>query len=140
MLVTAAHCMISKSLLCFIVYMFGEYSTEDDVQMAYETRYGPCILHPIVPGVTRCILRWLIFPSLVLHILFQLQFGSSHQYEIYHRHKTKLHRIIASYFFQKTCYHGNDITHSVAPPESKAIVLLRERVGEIFSNSHITCY
>ena len=28
--------------------------------------------------------------------------------------------------------------HSVAPPKSKAIVLLRERVGEIFSNSYIS--
>ena len=43
-------------------------------------------------------------------------------------------------FFQKTCYHGNHIMHSVVPPNSKAIVLLREQVGEIFSNSYITCY
>ena len=49
-------------------------------------------------------------------------------------------RLIASYFFQKTCYHGNHIMHSVAPPKSKAIALLREQIGEIFSNSYITCY
>ena len=49
----------------------------------------------------------------------------------------KRHRIIKSYFFLKTCYHGNDIAHSVAPKKSKAIVLLKERVGEIFSNSYI---
>ena len=30
--------------------------------------------------------------------------------------------------------------HSVAPPKSKAIMLLREQVSEIFSNSYITCY
>ena len=29
---------------------------------------------------------------------------------------------------------------SVAPPKLKAIMLLREQVGEIFSNSYITCY
>ena len=52
----------------------------------------------------------------------------------------KRRRIISSYFFQKNCYHGNHIMHSVAPPKSKAIVLLREQVGEIFSNSYITCY
>ena len=52
----------------------------------------------------------------------------------------KRHRIISSYFFQRTCYHGNHITHSVAPPKSKAIVLLREQDCEIFSNSYITCY
>ena len=46
-------------------------------------------------------------------------------------------RIITSYFFQKNCYHGNDIMHSVAPTKSKAIVLLREWVSEIFSNSYI---
>ena len=76
-----------------------------------------------------------IFPRLVLQILFQLQFGLSYQCEIYHRHKWN----VTEYFFQKTCYHGNDIMHSVAPPKSKAIVLLRERIGEIFSNSYITC-
>ena len=43
----------------------------------------------------------------------------------------KRHRII-TYFFQKICYHGNHITHSVEPPKSKAIVLLRELAGEIF--------
>ena len=36
-------------------------------------------------------LRWLeivfIFPRLVLQILFQIQFGSSYQCEIYHRNK-----------------------------------------------------
>ena len=52
----------------------------------------------------------------------------------------KCPRIISSYFFQKTCYHGNHIMHSVATQKSKAIVLLRERVGEIFSNSYISCY
>ena len=55
--------------------------------------------------------RWLEivfrFARLVLQILFQLQFGLSYQCEIY--------QIITSYFFQKTCYHGNDIMHSVAP-------------------------
>ena len=30
--------------------------------------------------------------------------------------------------------------HSVAPQKSKAIVLLCEQVGEIFSNSYITYY
>ena len=29
---------------------------------------------------------------------------------------------------------------SVAPPKSKAIVLLREQVDEIFLNFYITCY
>ena len=90
--------------------------------------------------LARTSLRWLIFPRLVLHILFQLQFELSHQYEIYHRHKRNFTELLHHIFFQKSCYHGNDITHSVAPPESKAIVLSRERVGEIFSNSHITCY
>ena len=52
----------------------------------------------------------------------------------------KLHRIITLYFFQKICYHGNHITHSVAPPKSKAIASVRKQVGEIFSNSYITCY
>ena len=53
----------------------------------------------------------------------------------------KRRRIISSYFFQKTCYHGNHIMHSIAPAKSKAIVLLREQVGEIFSNSSSqTCY
>ena len=72
----------------------------------------------------------------VLQILFQ--FGLSYQCEIYHRHKWNV--IESLHFFQKTCYHGNDIMLSVAPPKSKAIVLLRERVGEIFSNSYIACY
>ena len=49
-------------------------------------------------------------------------------------------RIISLYFFQKTCYHGNHIMHLVAPPKSKAIGLLKEQVGKIFSNSSITCY
>ena len=79
--------------------------------------------------------EFFIFPRPVLQILFQLQFGLSFQCEIYHRHKWNV-RIITSYFFQKTCYRGNDITHSVAPPKSKAIVLLREWVGEIFPNSY----
>ena len=52
----------------------------------------------------------------------------------------KRRKIILLYFFQKTCYRGNHIMHLVAPPKSKAIVLLREQVGEIFSNSYITCY
>ena len=52
----------------------------------------------------------------------------------------KRRRIISLDFFQKTCYHGNHIMHSVAPPKSKAIMLLREQIGEIFSNSYITCY
>ncbi len=52
----------------------------------------------------------------------------------------KRHKIISLYFFQKTCYHDNHIMHSVAPLKSKAIMLLREQVGEIFSNSYITCY
>ena len=52
----------------------------------------------------------------------------------------KCHKISTSYFFQKTCYHSNHIMHSVAPPKSKAIVLLREQVGEIFLNFYITCY
>ena len=52
----------------------------------------------------------------------------------------KRRRIISLYFIQKTCYHGNHIMHSVAPLKSKAIMLLREQVGEIFSNSYITCY
>ena len=52
----------------------------------------------------------------------------------------KSHRIIASYFFQKTCYHGNHIMHSVALPKSKVIVLLREQAGEIFSNSYVNNY
>ena len=30
--------------------------------------------------------------------------------------------------------------HLVALPKSKAIVLLREQVDEIFSNFYITCY
>ena len=31
--------------------------------------------------------------------------------------------------------------HSIVPPKLKAIdVLLSEQVGEIFSDSHITCY
>ena len=50
------------------------------------------------------------------------------------------HRIISSYFVQKNCYHGNHITPSVAPPKSKATMLLREQVSEIFSNSYIECY
>ena len=52
----------------------------------------------------------------------------------------KRRKIISLYFFQKTCDHGNHIIHSVAPLKSKAIMLLRELVGEIFSNSYITCY
>ena len=34
----------------------------DDVQMAYETRYSPCIFAQIVPGLTRCILSLIGFP------------------------------------------------------------------------------
>ena len=52
----------------------------------------------------------------------------------------KHRRIITSYFFQKTCYHGNHKMHSVASPKSKAFVLFREQVNEIFSNSYTTCY
>ena len=52
----------------------------------------------------------------------------------------KRRRIISLYFFQKNCYHGNHIMHSVAPPKLKAIMLFGEQVGEIFSNSYITCY
>ena len=73
-----------------------------------------------------------IFPRLVLEILFQIQFGLSYQCEIYHRHKMKRHKISTSYFFQTTCYHSNQIMHSVAPPKSKAIVLIRKQVGEVF--------
>ena len=89
-------------------------------------------------------LRWLeivfIFPRLVLQILFQIQFGLSYQCEISHSKKWNIIESFHYIFFQKTYYHGNYIMHSVAPPKSKAVVLLREQVGEIFSNSYITCY
>ena len=47
--------------------------------------------------------------------------------------------ITSYFFFQKTCYHGNHMTHLVALPKSKAIVLFREQVGENFWNSYIIC-
>ena len=34
----------------------------DNVQMAYETRYRPCICAQIAPGVTRCTLSLIGFP------------------------------------------------------------------------------
>ena len=64
-----------------------------------------------------------------------MQFGLSYKCEICHRNKwnviESLHYIFPT---QGTCYHGNYVTHSVAPPNSKAVVLLREQVGEIFLN------
>ena len=63
-----------------------------------------------------------------------------YQWEIDHRYQWNVIESWNHVFFQKTSYHGNHITHLVAPPKSKAIALLREQVGEIFSNSYITCY
>ena len=81
-------------------------------------------------------LRWLEIALISRRqIIFQMQFGLSYKCEICHRNKSNviesLHYIFPT---QGTCYHGNYVTHSVAPPNSKAVVLLREQVGEIFSN------
>ena len=81
-------------------------------------------------------LRWLEIALIARRqIIFQMQFGLSYKCEICHRNKSNviesLHYIFPT---QGTCYHGNYVTHSVAPPNSKAVVLLREQVGEIFSN------
>ena len=89
-------------------------------------------------------LRWLeivfIFPRLVLQILFQIQFGLAYHCEIYHSNKWNVVESFHHIFSRKPVTNGNHIMHSVALPKSKAIVLLREQVGEIFSNSYITRY
>ena len=42
-----------------------------------------------------------------------------------------------SYLFQKTCYYGNHMTHSVEPLKPTFFVLFKKQDGEIFSNFYI---
>ena len=88
----------------------------------------------------QCTLRRFEIVFISPDCIYNLQFGLSKQCEIYHRNKWNIIESLYHIFFQKTCYHGNHITHLVAPPISKAIGLLKEQVGKIFSNSSITCY
>ena len=57
-----------KRQLNLIEKMFRLIS--DNVQMAYETRYRPCICAQIVPGVTRCIVSLIGFPCILILIGF----------------------------------------------------------------------
>ena len=84
-----------------------------------------------------------IFSKLVSQIIFQIQFGLSYQREIHHKNKWNVIQSLRYIFFPENLIPWQPYNAFSCTPKNpaKAIVLLiREQVGEIFSNCGNTCY
>ena len=79
------------------------------------------------------------FPKLVLQVLFQIKFGLSYQWEIYHRNKWNVIESLHHIFFPENLLPWQPYNAFSCNPKIESYCVIKRTGGEIFSNSYITC-